>query len=453
MSDTSGYVYLFKIGNSYKIGASKNLPERMKSLQTGSVDDIKLEHTIYTDTPYQLEKQLHYRFKHKRIRREFFNLDNDDIVYIKNIKADWSNDHFLEKGVVGNSDKDILNFLSADNIDIVNMKKYKLPIDIQADLQINKISNKVDFNSLFKLLPYDNVWIEGKQHCRDDNSWLLLLQRILLVFFKIDVINHTKFHSKQYFNFGVNFIREDNRLIRFNVFKSFDDSDKLNLIVNGYIVHNVNNIDTILTSQNKLTRFKCDLCRDCTVSCSKTLGFTLDCEIDGVCAPIQTMACARKRSTSLHSLKENALEVLFNYQTPDSDLAKINFTKSHFLALCSYQKFITAFMIETVTRALEYFNQDATHIIKSKPITDSTGKTESKYIQNNEWHLITNSNKVIYHYLHSDDTNKDRKSPISHWRRSHLRKLLNKIIRVRESFIGGDTKIDKANNKVYTLVK
>ena len=453
MPDNSGYVYLSRINNSYKIGASKNLPERMKSLQTGSVDDIKLEHTIYTDTPYQLEKQLHYRFKHKRIRREFFNLDNDDIVYIKNIKADWSNDHFLEKGVVGDSDKDILSILSADDVDLVTMKKYKLPIDIEADLQINKISNKVDFNSLFKLLPYDNVWIEGKQHCRDDNSWLLLLQRMILGFLKLDIIDHTRFNSKSYFNFGVHFIREDNRLIRFNVFKSFDDNDKLSLIINGYIVQNVNGIDTILISQSKMTRFKCDLCRDCTISCKVNLGFTLDCEIDGICAPIQTMECAKKRNVVLHGLKDNILEKLFNYKISEADLARINFTKNHFLALCSYQKFIGAYIIEIVTRALEYFNQDTTHIIKLKPMTDSTGKTESKYIQKDEWHLITNSNKVIYHYLHSDDTNKDRKSPISHWRRSHLRKLLNKIVRVRESFIGGDTKIDKANNKVYTLIK
>jgi len=453
MKDNTGYVYLLKIGNSYKIGASKNLPDRMKSLQTGSVDDIKLEHTIYTDTPYQLEKQLHYRFKHKRIKREFFNLDNDDIVYIKNIKADWSNDHFLEKGRVANGSKYISGILSYYGVDVESMQKYKLPIDIEADLQINKISNRVDFNTLFKLMPYDNIWIEGKQHCRDYDSWASLLQRALLVLFKLNIVDNTKFYNSSYFNFGVNLIREDNRLIRFNVFKSLDDSDNLDLVVNGYIVHNANNIDIILISQNKLTRFKCDLCRDCTISCKVNLGFNLDCERDGVCTPIQTMECAKKRNVPLNGLKYSILNKMFNYKMDESDLEKIDFTKDHFLSLCSYQKFLGASIIRTVTRALEYFNQDTTHIIKLKPITDYNGKTGSKSAQHHEWHLITNSNKVVYHYLHNDDTNKDRKSPISHWRRSHLRKLFNKIIRVRESFIGGSTNIDKVNNKIYTLIK
>ena len=51
-----GYVYLIKdnYNNVYKIGVTKNLNKRIKSLQTGNVCELKLIYLFKTDYPYRL---------------------------------------------------------------------------------------------------------------------------------------------------------------------------------------------------------------------------------------------------------------------------------------------------------------------------------------------------------------------------------------------------------------
>lgn len=71
-----GYVYLFRSGNFYKIGYSKDPQRRLKALN--SPDAIKV-HVIRTDDMRRLEKAWHARFAHKRHDREWFALIPADV--------------------------------------------------------------------------------------------------------------------------------------------------------------------------------------------------------------------------------------------------------------------------------------------------------------------------------------------------------------------------------------
>lgn len=76
------YVYIMIDHNTkyYKIGRSDNPLKREKTLQSEK-PTIELIHKFKCE--YGIEKELHNLYKHKRIRGEWFKLDNDDIWYIK----------------------------------------------------------------------------------------------------------------------------------------------------------------------------------------------------------------------------------------------------------------------------------------------------------------------------------------------------------------------------------
>ena len=59
-----GYVYLIEDidNNRYKIGVTKNLKRRLKNLQTGNSNQIKLIDSFETEYPFRLETMLHNRF-------------------------------------------------------------------------------------------------------------------------------------------------------------------------------------------------------------------------------------------------------------------------------------------------------------------------------------------------------------------------------------------------------
>jgi hypothetical protein len=80
-----GNVYLLRAGPYYKIGVSTQVDERIKQLSTLPPFDIELLHTLPTDDMYKLEKQLHERYADKRKNGEWFELDQDDVEYIKGL--------------------------------------------------------------------------------------------------------------------------------------------------------------------------------------------------------------------------------------------------------------------------------------------------------------------------------------------------------------------------------
>jgi hypothetical protein len=86
---TCGSVYIINSINSatlYKIGSTRRrLDARIKELQTGCPDELMLVHSISTTHPEKLEKEIHSRYAHKRLKGEWFELEKEDLELIKDI--------------------------------------------------------------------------------------------------------------------------------------------------------------------------------------------------------------------------------------------------------------------------------------------------------------------------------------------------------------------------------
>jgi hypothetical protein len=80
-----GFVYLAKCQNYYKIGKSKNPEQRIAEIQTCSPFAIRLIHILPAKNMDRLESNLHKKFDHLRIKGEWFELDDQDVGYIKGL--------------------------------------------------------------------------------------------------------------------------------------------------------------------------------------------------------------------------------------------------------------------------------------------------------------------------------------------------------------------------------
>jgi len=81
---TSG-VYIVRCANKYKIGHTTNFARRVKSFKTANPDDIVLEAFIGTENRLQakrLETALHRVFDAKRIKGEWFLLNEGDLEFV-----------------------------------------------------------------------------------------------------------------------------------------------------------------------------------------------------------------------------------------------------------------------------------------------------------------------------------------------------------------------------------
>jgi len=76
----SQWIYFIQDSNGIKIGLTKNLKERIYSLQTGNSCKLKLVAYIETDHMHKLEKQFHRHLKSLSIRGEWFTLDKEKMV-------------------------------------------------------------------------------------------------------------------------------------------------------------------------------------------------------------------------------------------------------------------------------------------------------------------------------------------------------------------------------------
>lgn len=77
-----GYVYLVKLDKHYKIGISKSPNDRLKefTLLPYELETVLIEKVKGYD---KREKELHEHFANKRVRGEWFELNEEDVVYIK----------------------------------------------------------------------------------------------------------------------------------------------------------------------------------------------------------------------------------------------------------------------------------------------------------------------------------------------------------------------------------
>jgi hypothetical protein len=83
--DTDAYVYMINIQNTnyYKIGVSINPQQRLKAIENGSPFNTYIRAMYYTDFAFAHESYLHSLFKHKRVKNEWFVLNNDDFDLAK----------------------------------------------------------------------------------------------------------------------------------------------------------------------------------------------------------------------------------------------------------------------------------------------------------------------------------------------------------------------------------
>lgn len=85
LKNKSSIVYLLRgnVTGYYKIGVSTKLEERIRQVDNGTSEEISL---ISSSTGGQdLEAQLHYKYKNKRVKGEWFCLEDCDVSEIKSI--------------------------------------------------------------------------------------------------------------------------------------------------------------------------------------------------------------------------------------------------------------------------------------------------------------------------------------------------------------------------------
>lgn len=81
----SKYVYIIKAGQNFKIGKTNNLEKRIKTIQTGNSNKIKLIRSYAIQDADLLERYLHVKFNRFKVRGEWFS--KIDISFIDNIMS------------------------------------------------------------------------------------------------------------------------------------------------------------------------------------------------------------------------------------------------------------------------------------------------------------------------------------------------------------------------------
>jgi hypothetical protein len=81
-----GYVYLIRSDSGhYKIGRTKNPDNRIETFKLQLPIEVEYEHLVKSDDMVTLERDLHARFEAKRINGEWFDLEPEDVIYIKSL--------------------------------------------------------------------------------------------------------------------------------------------------------------------------------------------------------------------------------------------------------------------------------------------------------------------------------------------------------------------------------
>lgn len=82
-SRVTGYVYLAKHGQDFKIGRSNDTARRRREIALLLPQELEHVHIIETDDPAGIERYWHERFSDRRIRGEWFRLTREDVAAFK----------------------------------------------------------------------------------------------------------------------------------------------------------------------------------------------------------------------------------------------------------------------------------------------------------------------------------------------------------------------------------
>jgi hypothetical protein len=85
-----GYVYLMYDGELWKIGKALNIASRKKQLERQVGKPLELLHSIKSDDYSRAEAEMHFRYRHCRIRGEWFDLKSHELEAIRSLDTlDW----------------------------------------------------------------------------------------------------------------------------------------------------------------------------------------------------------------------------------------------------------------------------------------------------------------------------------------------------------------------------
>ena len=79
------YIYLIKCNNFYKIGHTFNLDSRLNTFQTGNPYTLEIYLAIKHPKAVEIEYYLQEIFIKKKVKREWFEFSEEDIIKIKNL--------------------------------------------------------------------------------------------------------------------------------------------------------------------------------------------------------------------------------------------------------------------------------------------------------------------------------------------------------------------------------
>ena len=141
----SGWLYLIKNGDLYKIGITKNFDDRMRQLKPDSIIS-----KLYSKDFKKLEREFHKRYKNVRIpQTEYFRLDNKQIKDIKKIISKLNYPFSITFGILIKSFF-ILFFLSLFVISITTLTNSDIEDIFLISLhRMEKISFIISFLNLF----------------------------------------------------------------------------------------------------------------------------------------------------------------------------------------------------------------------------------------------------------------------------------------------------------------
>lgn len=118
--DTEG-VYIAECQGRYKIGRSRSIDERIKSLNTASPFEVSLIASFPTSVSASLEKYLHSKFEKCNIQGEWFELEEEHLDQIRLLAHSFPDQPAFdwiigEKQVCNNTIKD-LRSMSDDELE------------------------------------------------------------------------------------------------------------------------------------------------------------------------------------------------------------------------------------------------------------------------------------------------------------------------------------------------